>query len=76
MKQLYSFISLQPFLGIGEASNRVTGKLKLGGETLATIDGKWDQEIYIKDKATGVGCLFLHRHTPSPTLSLSLSLEF
>ena len=44
----------QPFLGSGEASNKVTGKIKLGEETLATIDGKWDQEVNIKDKYTGV----------------------
>ena len=45
---------LKPFLGMGEASNRVTGKLKLGDETLASVDGKWDQEIHIKDKRTEV----------------------
>ena len=45
---------LQPFLGIGEASNKIHGKIKMGGDTLATIDGHWDQDIYIKDKATGV----------------------
>jgi len=44
---------LKPFLGSGEASNRVTGKIKLMEETLATIDGKWDQEIMIREKSTG-----------------------
>ena len=48
---------LQPFLGTGEASNRITGKIKLGAETLATLDGHWDQEIYIKEKRTGVSGL-------------------
>ena len=46
---------LQPFLGSGEASNRITGKIKLGTETLCTLEGHWDQDIYIKDKRTGVG---------------------
>ena len=44
----------QPFLGSGEASNKLSGKIKLGSETLSTIDGHWDQEVYIKDKRTGV----------------------
>ena len=50
------YIYFQPFLGSGEASNRIVGKLKLGNETLATLDGHWDQEVFIKDKATGVSC--------------------
>ena len=45
---------LKPFLGMGEASNRVTGKLKLGSETLATVDGKWDGEITIHKKHSAV----------------------
>jgi hypothetical protein len=49
---------LKPFLGTGEASNKIAGKIKLGGETLATIDGKWDQEIFIKDKPSGDTTLF------------------
>ena len=49
-----SFFFVQPFLGSGEASNRIVGKIKLGTETLATLDGHWDQEIYMKDKRTGV----------------------
>ena len=44
----------QPIFGSGEASNKVVGKFKLGSETLATLEGKWDQEIYIKEKLTGV----------------------
>ncbi|XP_041365973.1 oxysterol-binding protein-related protein 8-like isoform X2 [Gigantopelta aegis] len=41
---------LKPFLGSGEASNRIVGKLKVGTDTLATIEGHWDQEIFIKEK--------------------------
>ncbi|XP_058455547.1 oxysterol-binding protein-related protein 8 isoform X2 [Malaya genurostris] len=40
---------LKPFLGGNEYTNLVTGKLKLGKETLATINGHWDGEIRIKD---------------------------
>ncbi|XP_064602023.1 oxysterol-binding protein-related protein 8-like isoform X2 [Liolophura sinensis] len=44
---------LKPFLGSGGASNRVAGKIKLASDTLATIEGHWDMDIYIKDKNTG-----------------------
>ena len=44
----------QPFLGSGEASNRVIGKLKMGSDTLATLEGHWDTEVFIKDKTTKV----------------------
>lgn len=40
---------------MGEASNKIIGKLKVGSDTLATLEGHWDQEIYIRDRATGVG---------------------
>ncbi|ESO08840.1 hypothetical protein HELRODRAFT_168751 [Helobdella robusta] len=51
---------LKPFLGLvgGEASNRIVGKIKLGDETLSSIDGHWDNEITIKDKKTGTTELF------------------
>lgn len=45
---------MQPFLGGGEASNSISGKLKLGDETLATLDGHWDGEIYIKERGSQV----------------------
>uniref|UniRef100_A0A2M4A6J0 Putative oxysterol-binding protein n=2 Tax=Anopheles triannulatus TaxID=58253 RepID=A0A2M4A6J0_9DIPT len=40
---------LKPFLGGNEYTNLLVGKLKLGKETLATINGHWDGEIRIKD---------------------------
>lgn len=49
------WFSFQPFLNMGEASNKIIGKLKVGSDTLATLEGHWDQEIYIRDRATGVG---------------------
>ena len=53
-----SFSYFQPFLGIGEISNKITGKIKMGSDTLANIDGHWDQDIFIKDKATGVSIIY------------------
>lgn len=43
---------LKPFLGGSEYTNVVTGKLKLGKETLANIHGHWDGAIKIKDVRT------------------------
>lgn len=40
---------LKPFLGGSEYTNVVTGKLKLGKETMANISGHWDGAIKIKD---------------------------
>jgi len=44
---------LKPFLGGNDYCNLVVGKIKLGKETLATLEGHWDTEITIKDKKTG-----------------------
>ncbi len=44
----------QPFLGGGEFTNAISGRIMLGKETLVTIHGHWDEEIFIKDKRTGV----------------------
>uniref|UniRef100_A0A1Q3F635 Putative oxysterol-binding protein-related protein 8 n=1 Tax=Culex tarsalis TaxID=7177 RepID=A0A1Q3F635_CULTA len=54
---------LKPFLGGSEYINIVTGKLKLGKETLATINGHWDGEIRIKDSRTGEDTVLFN---PSP----------
>lgn len=43
---------LKPFLGGNEYTNIVSGKLKLGKQTLATIHGHWDNSITIKDSRT------------------------
>ena len=40
-------------LGGADSMNYVTGKLRLGKETLATIWGYWDDCIHIEDKRTG-----------------------
>ncbi|KAK7871635.1 hypothetical protein R5R35_001821 [Gryllus longicercus] len=44
---------LKPFLGGAEQTNAISGRLKLGKETLAAIDGYWDGSIFIKDRRTG-----------------------
>lgn len=44
---------LKPFLGGSEYTNLVTGKLKLGKQTLASINGHWDGSITIKDSRSG-----------------------
>ncbi|XP_071954625.1 oxysterol-binding protein-related protein 8-like isoform X3 [Antedon mediterranea] len=47
---------LKPFLG--GSWNQITGKLKFGKDTLATLEGQWDEEIYMKNKRTGESELF------------------
>lgn len=44
---------LKPFIGGSEYTNLVTGKIKLGKETMATINGHWDSKIKIKDSKSG-----------------------
>ncbi|CAN7998995.1 unnamed protein product [Ixodes hexagonus] len=43
---------LKPFLGGAELCNLVTGKVKLGKETLFLIQGHWDGQISLRDKRT------------------------
>ncbi|KAG5846125.1 oxysterol-binding protein-related protein 8 isoform X3 [Anguilla anguilla] len=45
---------LKPFLGSDDSVNQIAGKIKLGKEVLATLEGHWDSEIFINDKKTGV----------------------
>ncbi|RZC36626.1 oxysterol-binding protein-related protein 8, partial [Asbolus verrucosus] len=56
---------LKPFLGGIEQTNCISGRLKLGKETLASIDGYWDGTIYIKDKRTGEQQVFW---SPTPSI--------
>ncbi|KAK2501720.1 hypothetical protein MC885_010194 [Smutsia gigantea] len=43
---------LKPFLGSSDCVNQISGKLKLGKEVLATLEGHWDSEVFINDKKT------------------------
>jgi len=45
---------LKPLFGGSDAMNAIAGKIRLGSETLADIDGHWDSAIYITDRQTGV----------------------
>jgi len=45
---------LRPFLGGGEFTNAISGKIRLSKETLVTLDGHWDDCVKMKDKKTGV----------------------
>jgi len=44
---------LKPFLGGADQINCISGRLKLGKETLATLEGYWDGVSKIKDRRTG-----------------------
>merc|ERR1712106_358053 len=44
---------LKPFLSGGDANNLLSGKLKLGKDTMATLEGHWDGKITLVDKRTG-----------------------
>ncbi|KAJ8402393.1 hypothetical protein AAFF_G00368820 [Aldrovandia affinis] len=59
---------LKPFLGSNDSVNEVAGKIKLGKEVLATLEGHWDSEIFINDKKTGVVDTFWD---PTPELRQS-----
>lgn len=43
---------LKPFIG-GDGSNRLAGKIRLGSKVLATIDGRWDSEVWLRDADSG-----------------------
>ncbi|XP_065415424.1 oxysterol-binding protein-related protein 8 isoform X18 [Chrysemys picta bellii] len=49
---------LKPFLGNNDSVNQISGKIKLGKEVLATLEGHWDSEIIISDKKTDVSETF------------------
>uniref|UniRef100_A0A8D0CUM2 Oxysterol-binding protein n=1 Tax=Sander lucioperca TaxID=283035 RepID=A0A8D0CUM2_SANLU len=59
---------LKPFLGSSDNVNQVSGKIKLGKEVLATLEGHWDSEIFINDKKTGTVDTFWN---PTPELRQS-----
>uniref|UniRef100_A0A665VM95 Oxysterol-binding protein n=1 Tax=Echeneis naucrates TaxID=173247 RepID=A0A665VM95_ECHNA len=59
---------LKPFLGSSDSVNQISGKIKLGKEVLATLEGHWDSEIFINDKKTGTMDTFWN---PTPELRQS-----
>ncbi|KAG7306719.1 hypothetical protein JYU34_008147 [Plutella xylostella] len=59
---------LRSFLGGSEQTNSISGRIKRGKDTVATIEGYWDARIDIKEKQSGeestlldVGILKQHR---------------
>ncbi|XP_078423753.1 oxysterol-binding protein-related protein 8 isoform X1 [Cetorhinus maximus] len=56
---------LKPFLGNSNNVNQIVGKIKLGSEVLATLQGHWDGEVMINDKKTGVSEVFWN---PTPEI--------
>ncbi|XP_052410387.1 oxysterol-binding protein-related protein 8 isoform X2 [Carassius gibelio] len=59
---------LKPFLGSSDSVNQISGKIKLGKEVLATLEGHWDSEVFINDKKTGEMEMFWN---PTPELRQS-----
>ncbi|NXO96526.1 OSBL8 protein, partial [Certhia brachydactyla] len=49
---------LKPFLGNNDSVNQISGRIKLGKEVLAFLEGHWDSEVIISDKKTGVSETF------------------
>lgn len=45
---------LKGFLAGAASTNSVYGKIKLGRETIATIEGHWDSKIVLRNKRNGV----------------------
>ncbi|XP_030645961.1 oxysterol-binding protein-related protein 5 [Chanos chanos] len=43
---------LKPFLGTSWNVNQISGKIRLGDDVLATVDGHWDGEVLIHEKKT------------------------
>uniref|UniRef100_UPI00358DF730 oxysterol-binding protein-related protein 8-like isoform X3 n=1 Tax=Myxine glutinosa TaxID=7769 RepID=UPI00358DF730 len=43
---------LKPFLGSSDTLNMITGKIKLGKQTLCTLEGHWDQEVFIQENGS------------------------
>uniref|UniRef100_A0A8B9HLU1 Oxysterol-binding protein n=1 Tax=Astyanax mexicanus TaxID=7994 RepID=A0A8B9HLU1_ASTMX len=44
---------LKPFLGSSCNVNQVSGKIRVGEDVLATVEGHWDGEVLIYEKKTG-----------------------
>jgi len=63
---------LRPFLGGGEFTNAVSGKIRLGKEVLATLDGHWDDEVILKEKKNGAVQLFFYTEILVSVLLLNL----
>ncbi|XP_042268586.1 oxysterol-binding protein-related protein 5 isoform X1 [Thunnus albacares] len=45
---------LKPFLGGACSVNQISGKIFVGEELVATVDGHWDGEVFIHEKRSGL----------------------
>lgn len=45
---------LKPFLGGSGSVNQISGKIFVGEELAATVDGHWDNEVFIQEKCSGL----------------------
>ncbi|TRY77596.1 hypothetical protein DNTS_024420, partial [Danionella cerebrum] len=44
---------LKPFLGSSCNVNQISGKIRMGEDILATVDGHWDNKVLLTEKKTG-----------------------
>ncbi|XP_036390764.1 oxysterol-binding protein-related protein 5-like isoform X1 [Megalops cyprinoides] len=44
---------LKPFLGSSSSVNQISGKIRMGEDVLATVDGHWDGEVFLHEKKSG-----------------------
>ncbi|KAA0724241.1 Oxysterol-binding protein-related protein 5 [Triplophysa tibetana] len=44
---------LKPFLGSSCNVNQISGKIRMGEDVLATVDGHWDNKVHLIEKKTG-----------------------
>uniref|UniRef100_A0A8C1J925 Oxysterol-binding protein n=1 Tax=Cyprinus carpio TaxID=7962 RepID=A0A8C1J925_CYPCA len=44
---------LKPFLGSSCNVNQISGKIRIGEDILATVDGHWDSTVHLTEKRTG-----------------------
>uniref|UniRef100_A0A671QRR9 Oxysterol-binding protein n=1 Tax=Sinocyclocheilus anshuiensis TaxID=1608454 RepID=A0A671QRR9_9TELE len=44
---------LKPFLGSSCNVNQISGKIRIGEDVLATVDGHWDSKVHLTEKRTG-----------------------
>ncbi|XP_078076611.1 oxysterol-binding protein-related protein 5-like isoform X2 [Mustelus asterias] len=49
---------LKPFLGGSDTVNQITGRIMLGEEVQATLEGHWDRAVSIHEKNTGLSAMF------------------
>ncbi|CAB3258281.1 unnamed protein product [Arctia plantaginis] len=73
---------LRSFLSSADQTNAISGRIKRGKDTIATLDGYWDGKVDIKDKKTGEESnlmdvtLLKEQRLPRFLLSIDNQLEY